>query len=327
MRQEITVDRIAPKNLQPEDVPLFEGAFSVKFERLHPTQVSHCWVLQDTVFSPGEVKFYSAYTHISNLGPPQFAKRIVYCALKSWRKVSQGTWVTDEWSSNFFHWTTDCLPRIWEGMDLDKDSPILLPESYRNLPYVIQSLEMVGAKVEFFKVSENLHVDRLILTARTATFPNFHVELTRRTREFFRKFQSSIVADKVVYISRKLAPKRKAHNELEVELMLRKRGVEIVYAEQLTFKQQVELMGQTRFLICLHGAALTNMVFLPESAEVLELRNIGDSKTQCYFNLASALNLNYYYTLNPGDNQDTIMTNFTIDVTALSQQLDSLGIY
>ncbi len=321
MRQEITVQRTLPVNLEAKDYRLFESALSVTFERLFPVHLKHVWIIQDTVFSPGELKFYSSHSHIAELGPLQFAKRAALCCTKAWRKIPKGTWVIDEWSANYFHWMTDCLPRIWEGIERDPSSPIILPEAFRSLSYVTQSLDLLNIKVEFFKSRENLKVDTLILTARTATFPNFNVPLTQKTREKLSS-QTEKIPWKNVYVSRKLAPKRKAHNELEVELMLRKRGFEIVYAEQLSVKQQIDLMEETKLMVCLHGAALTNILFLKKKAKVLELRNIGDSKTQCYFNLASALELQYYYTLNKGDHMDTIMTDFTIDLDALQSVLD-----
>lgn len=293
----------------------------VAFERIFPVHLKNIWILQDSVFSPGEFKFYASHTHIAGLGPLQFAKRAALCCTKGWRKVPKGIWVIDEWSANYFHWMTDCLPRIWEGRERDPEAPIILPESFRSLDFVTQSLDLLKIPVAFFKSRENLQVDTLILTARTATFPNFNPPLAQITR---KNLAISALKEpwKKVYISRKLAPKRKAHNELEVELMLRKRGFEITYAEQLSVKQQIQLMSETALLVCLHGAALTNMLFMKEGMKVLELRNIGDSVTQCYFNLASALQLSYYYTLNQGDHRDTILTDFTIDLSALEQVLD-----
>ena len=96
-----------------------------------------------------------------------------------------------------------------------------------------------------------------------------------------------------------------------------KHGFEIVYTEKLSLKDQISLMCETKTLVSLHGAALTNMIFLPENSEVIELRNHGDSKTNCYFNLANALGLKYYYTLNKGNCADSITTDFTIDLKAL----------
>lgn len=266
------------------------------------------------------MKFYSSHTHIANLGPLQFAKRLAYCAPKSWKKIPLGMWILDEWSANYFHWMTDCLPRLWEGLEREPGCPVILPESFRSLPYVTQSLELIGAKVLFFKASQNLHVERLILTARTATFPNFLPELAQKTRNKLSLTPATKPWRKV-YVSRKLTPKRKAHNDAEVEILLQKKGVEIVYAEKLSLTQQIQLMSETKLLVCLHGAALTNMLFLPPSSKVLEFRNQGDSVTQCYFNLASALGLPYYYTLNQADGKDSIMSDFTIDLGALTRAI------
>lgn len=323
MRQEITVKRTLPVNLDPKDIKLFDSSLTVTFERLFPVYLKNVWIIQDTVFSPGELKFYTSHSHIADLGPLQFAKRALLCSTKAWRKIPKGIWVTDEWSANFFHWMTDCLPRIWEGIERDASFPIILPDAYRSLEYVTQSLNLLKIKVEFFKSRENLRIETLILTARTATFPNFNPPLTQKTREKFA-VSTAKTPWKKVYVSRKHATKRKAHNELEVELMLRKKGFDIVYAEQLSIKEQAKLMGNTMLLVCLHGAALTNMLFLKENMRVLELRNIGDTRTNCYFNLASALDLRYYYTLNKGDHRDTIMTDFKIDLIALETVIDQI---
>ncbi|WP_169719284.1 glycosyltransferase family 61 protein [Algoriphagus mannitolivorans] len=323
MRQEITVQRKLPVNLDPKDLPLFNNSIKASFERQHPVFIKNAWILQDTVFSPGEFKFYAHLTHIAKLGPIQFAKRAAYCATKSWKKIPKGMWVIDEWSPNYFHWIADCLPRIWEGLEKDPECPLILPESYKSLSFVTQSLDLLGLRVIYYKSNVNLQVDLLILTAKTAPFPHFHVERTLNTRERLAK---TILKEpwRKVYISRSLALKRKAHNEPDVEVLLKKRGYEIYHAERLNFVQQIQLMAETQVLVSLHGAALTNMIFLPKTSKVLELRNAGDSLTQCYFNLASVLGLPYYYTLNQGDSANTIITEFTINIEALQMALDEI---
>lgn len=295
----------------------------VTFQRLNPVSLKNVWILEDTVFDPANLSFHSSRTHNAKLGPIQFAKRMVYCLPKTWRKIPKAIWVTDEWSANYFHWMTDCLPRIWEGIEMAPDSPILLPQSFENLRYVTDSLKLEGLEVIFFAKNENLKITELTLTARTATFPNFFEPLARKTRERL-SIHPTQTPWKKVYISRKLAPKRKAHNEEQVERFLLEKGFEIVYAEKLSLLEQIILMSETSLLACLHGAALTNMLFLPKTAKVLELRNAGDAITQCYFNLASALDLPYFYTLNSGDSKDTIMTDFTIDLEALSKALSEI---
>jgi capsular polysaccharide biosynthesis protein len=323
LTQEITVKRTPPVNLKPGDEELFSGSLEVTFQRLNPITLRNVWILEDTVFDPANLSFHSSRTHNAKLGPVQFAKRMVYCLPKTWRKIPKVIWVTDEWSANYFHWMTDCLPRIWEGIELAPDAPVLLPQSFENLRFVTDSLKLAGLEVIFFGKNENLKIAELILTARTATFPNFLEPLAKKTRE---RLSIHPVQNpwKKVYISRKLAPKRKAHNEEQVERFIQEKGFEIVYAEKLSLSEQIQLMAETKLLVCLHGAALTNMLFLPKTSKVLELRNAGDAITQCYFNLASALGVDYFYTLNIGDSQDTIMTDFTIDLEALSSALSEI---
>lgn len=323
MREEINIKRALPVNLDPEELPLFQAALDVSFERLHPVHLKNVWVLQDTVFAPGEFKFYASHTHVETLGPLQLAKRAINCAPKSWRKIPKGIWVLDEWSANYFHWMTDCLPRIWEGLEREPNAPILLPYSYQSLAFVSDSLKLIGAKALFFKSNQNLQVSTLILTARTASFPNFNLKLTQKTREKLN-IKTPSEPWRKVYISSNLTEKRKAHNESEVQLILEKRGFEIIYIERLNLGQQIQLMGESKILVSLHGAAWTNMLFLAPNSKVLELRNLNDDTTQSCFNLADALGLPYYYTLNKDERSDTKMTDFTVNLDALTTALDRM---
>ena len=225
MTQNITVKRTLPANLNPKDEALFSESMEVTFQRLNPVSLKNVWILEDTVFDPTKLAFNSSRTHITKLGPVQFAKRIAYCLPKTWRKIPKAIWVTDEWSANYFHWMTDCLPRIWEGIEMAPNSPILLPRSFENLRYVTDSLKLAGLEVIFFAKNENLKIAELTLTARTATFPNFLEPLAKKTRERL-SINPTRNPWKKVYISRKLAPKRKAHNEEQVESYLKEKGFE-----------------------------------------------------------------------------------------------------
>jgi capsular polysaccharide biosynthesis protein len=63
-----------------------------------------------------------------------------------------------------------------------------------------------------------------------------------------------------------------------VDLLLSKgRGllVKVGYLEYLTFVEQVSLMARTAVLVAVHGAGLTNSIFLPPGAAVLEISPFG----------------------------------------------------
>jgi len=321
--EEIYVKRNPPLNLRPEDEKLFAGDYTCRF-KMHPIlHLEKSFILQDTVFSPSHMSFYTSHTHVNSLGVLPVGKRVASCMLKKWRKIPHAIWIKDEWSANYFHWITDCLPRLWIGINTGISDRVILHDSYRHLPYVTESLELLKIKPTFYQSNENVYVENLVLTPRTATFPNFHEELTLLTHEKL-SLKSKKEPYRKIYISRKFAPKRKTHNEVDVELLMIKHGFEIVYTEKLSLKNQISLMSETKTLVSLHGAALTNMVFLPKNSQVIELRNHGDSKTNCYFNLANALDIKYYYTLNQGDSPDSITTDFTLDLEALEHVICQL---
>ncbi|WP_026956365.1 glycosyltransferase family 61 protein [Algoriphagus vanfongensis] len=323
MVETIEVTRVFPENMTPDHQPLFENSLSATFTKLPEWVLEDVFVLQDTVFSPKELSFFADHTHVNGLGILPLGKRVVNCALKKWRSVDHAIWIKDEWSANYFHWMTDCLPRIWSGLEKGVSDRVLLHQSYKMLPYVQQSLKLIGIKPIYYASDENLKVKKLVLTSRTAEFPHFNIPWTLKTRDKLALLNGK-APHKKVYISRSLAPKRKVLNELEVELLLRKRGFEILHAEKLSVKQQIELMAQTKLFVSLHGAALTNMLFMHPGQSVLEFRNQGDDVTQCYFNLANALGLRYYYTLNQGSEKNTILADFTVDLEALEETLDQI---
>jgi capsular polysaccharide biosynthesis protein len=156
---------------------------------------------------------------------------------------------------------SDCLPRIWKTIEASPAAKILLHETFQYMGFVTQSLALLNIQPTYFFSRENLFVEKLILTSRTANFPNFNEPPTRLTREKLAPKVSNIPFRRV-YISRKLADKRKAHNELAVELLMRKHGFEIVHPENISLKAKIELMAETQILVSLHGAALTNMLFM-----------------------------------------------------------------
>ena len=290
MVQEITVQRTLPENLRHEDLWMFNPALKTTFYTLLPINLKDAAILQDTVFVPGERKFYASFTHVNSLGFLPLAKRVAHCAMKSWRTIPDGIWIKDEWSANYFHWMTDCLPRLWLGLQEGKSDKVILMESFKNLPYVTQCLDLLGIQPVYFKSGENLWVKNLVLTGRTSNFANFNLPLTHLTREKLA-VKLAGTAFRKIYVSRSLASKRKVHNELEVELLARKKGYEIIFMEKMSLKEQINLMAETKIMVSLHGAALTNMLFMQEGQTVVELRNQNDNITNCYFNLASALGI------------------------------------
>jgi capsular polysaccharide biosynthesis protein len=73
-----------------------------------------------------------------------------------------------------------------------------------------------------------------------------------------------------------------------------------------------------------HGAGLANMLFLSEKSSVFELRKFGDSHSNCYFILASALDLKYYYQACQAENpaEDAGLADVFVDLKLFKRNLE-----
>ena len=126
-----------------------------------------------------------------------------------------------------------------------------------------------------------------------------------------------------IYISRSKAQKRRLINEDEIISFLVENHFTIINMEDYSFNEQIEFLSKADILVSIHGAALTNMLWMPRGSKILEIRLKNDFVNNCYFSLASSLELEYYYFLaNPNDiNKSTQLTDFIIDTHNFKEQL------
>lgn len=208
-------------------------------------------------------------------------------------------WVTDYWSTSYFHWLTDALTRLFVVRDQLKDRTLTLPAGYETRDFVTTSLQAFGASnVDFISRTEALECDSLVMATHTAPPGHFHDQAISAVRDVLlsafgdNTYQGS---GERLYISRKRADKRRIANEPQLSAVLESHGFQTIYAEDLSFEQQVKTCSRARYMVSNHGAGLTNALFMKEGANVLELRHQWDRNRNCFFVMSSALNLNYFY--------------------------------
>ncbi len=313
--------RTQPRNLNILDMPLFEHEFSKKINATTLETVHHVEVVKDTVFKWSELKFYTEYTHVTKLTETDKLKR-VRLLLKPGGKADKGIWIIDNWSLAYFHWLTDALTRLIAAEKHLDDHIVFLPSWFDKNPYA-DSLRMLGVKVKFFDISRRIHVNEMVFPSHTAPTGNYNKEIINKLRTRF-SISNGINPTKKIYISRQRASRRKITNEAEVAMLVKTYGFEIHFFEDYNFQEQVRLMNQASHLIGLHGAGLTNMLFMPKNGKVLELRNRNDAHNNCFFSLASDLEHNYYYQLNEGNTIDTHVVDITVNIENLANAIDQM---
>ena len=239
-------------------------------------------------------------------------------------------WVTDDWSAGYFHWLTDALTRLFVVRNRLDDFVLLLPWDYEARDFVQSSLRCFGVKaVEFIGQNEVRRCRKVFMPTHTAPSGHYNEEIIRGVRSHLLQAYGDAAyrgEGERIYISRDRARKRRIINEEAVVDILAAFGFQTIYAEDLSFEQQVKICSRARYLVSNHGAGLTNMLFMPQGAAVLELRHHTDRINNCYFTLSSALDLNYFYqTCQSGNtDQDPHSADLVVDPKALKENLSLL---
>jgi capsular polysaccharide biosynthesis protein len=296
--------RNLPVNLKPEHLSMFDQ----ELEQVIPS--SQLLIMRDVFASSEGLLFKSGRILPESFAAPfqldswKTRSRVKFLAnnylFKGTRTLERGgVWIVDNWSQGYYHWLADTLPRLFSIRDRMSNLTLLVPERLRKLEFVTASLRAFNLpSVEFIGAHERVSCPRLIVPMHTAPSGHHNDEVIQGIRSLMVDFygeRAMSTANNRIYISRRLAPKRKIINESEVAETVARYGFQCVDAEGLTFAQQVQLFSTARHLVSNHGAGLTNMMFMPSGGSVLELRHSTDRSYNCYFNLASALDHKYFY--------------------------------
>jgi capsular polysaccharide biosynthesis protein len=129
-----------------------------------------------------------------------------------------------------------------------------------------------------------------------------------------------------VFISRARARIRRLVNEEEIAPALARAGFEAVHMEDLSFEEQIRLMGETKVLLAPHGAGLTNMMFCPPGTHVVEIADTSYPNPNFYA-LACAMGLHYWLVrarLLPGEGRHRLDRDLEVDPAGVADVIAAL---
>ncbi len=209
--------------------------------------------------------------------------------------------ITDEWTSNYYHWHVIALERlvVLQDAGLLKNSLLFLPKKYQNYGMVIPSLKAFGItedQIVFLRRKSNIKVEEVSLVS----VPQHHTEVFRKVYHNLQNSIDQIAAKDLVfgdkiYISREGQYSRYAENESDVVALLERYGFKKIRAEKFSYTEQVAILSKTKYLISPHGAGLTNMMFMKKGGYVIELTTKSKSVKPVtdYYKMADIIGMNY----------------------------------
>lgn len=230
------------------------------------------------------------------------------------------------WSAtNYYHWICDSLPRLLLLKEMHQSCTILLPSPIPE--YVKLTVEWFGFE-NILEISDDsiYKINYVIIPELTAGIAAQNELMMKQVRSILReKYNTTrnrglVLAKNAsrVYSSRRLAKFRKIVNGHDVIKLLEKYNFSIIDFDKCSFLEQIEIMSKADFLIGVHGANLTNMMFMKNESSIIEIMN-EELFNPCYYHLSSSLNMNYNYLFCQPKHKSTNNNNddLFVDLSAL----------
>lgn len=216
------------------------------------------------------------------------------------------------WHFNYHHWLVECLPRLRCALETPElaGCPVIVPADLA--PFQRASLDLLGIAEE-----RRLPFDEGDWQLETLVFPsigNFSPPELRWVRERLvgglmggrsvtpgapaPRTGRSTPAPARLYVSRADATTRRLLNEAEIVAALEPLGFEALTLTGMPLAEQIRRFARAEAIIGPHGSGLTNLLFAPRQAAVVELMP-ADQVNHCFWLLANGLGQRYAFLSGP----------------------------
>ena len=339
-----TVERILPKNFKKNDLDVFKHEINRKFKSIFIIQRKNIYIKNYKFYFLNYLQFGSKFWRMGELKLMQkikeFLKNLLLLIDRNGEEkqsvvIEEASWVINEKSHNYFHWYCDVLQRLEYLIEfnLSKNKnikPVLLSENYLNKNYIQPVLNDFDIPHMYLDSNKIYKIKNLDITSHAAPSGNYDPRIINKISEKFKlKYLETSLSDGVksynrTWISRSSAGKRRIKNMDEISETLKKFKFDIVDFQDMNIKDQVNIVNNSDVLGGVHGAGLTNMLFLEKNMSVIEIRGSGDKSNNCFFSLASELSLDYYYFLANVKDNNFYSSDYYIEPESFYKFLSSI---
>lgn len=324
----VRIERDLPTNLNDEDLHDFIGhdvyqTCDSVLRHFPWAQVSSASLIYKNLVVDSESLF--SRRHHKYYQTRHLAKKLLLANKVTLDSTKNYLLATDQESGGHFHWLTEVLPRLWQIREQAHQFVLLLPD----IPYIrsigIESIGMLGFDFkdivwmrddQFFKVPNLFHISKVAQSGK------MHDGMMKELRQDFTS--GTLNASRKIYISRADATRRKVLNDEDLTEMLMGHGFEVFTGDRISLKQQIELFSECGIIIGIHGAGLSNCLFMPPGT-VVELKK--KEPTYAYWHLAGSLGHKYYYYNGiPDSDRSLIGTGCNLTIAVRDFEKNILGL-
>ena len=178
--------------------------------------------------------------------------------------------------NNYGHWLLRCVLKfaLLERAGVPDTLPLLV---HRNLiPFqtdLLDILRVPRARMLEMPRGTVIRCRELIVPVLLRNHSRMRIGIDWLRGKVAPFMESADRADDLLYVSRRDSRNHALVNEAELEDALRQRGFRIVTLTGMSFIEQVRTFSAARLIVSPMGAGLTNLMFAPLHAAVLEITN------------------------------------------------------
>lgn len=198
-------------------------------------------------------------------------------------------WIWESWYSNYYHWLIRHLPKLLVARDRNWLGQTVVPPTLMPTPFMLESAAAIG--VDLLACPRMTAVRLEARQTRVMHYPDLSPALLHALADAVGH-KRPLTPSRRIYLSRRKAPRRRLQNEGALLERLHACRFEEVILEDLTFLEQVKVLGDASVVVGVHGAGLANIAFCHPSAVVIEIADSSFPNPD-YYDLASALGLRY----------------------------------
>ncbi|MBN2084365.1 MAG: glycosyltransferase family 61 protein [Anaerolineales bacterium] len=285
-----------PRTIESSIPPVFDSYRRVRYPELSVTCIRRGRVAtsEGTVISPDD-RVFDQFAH--QWGDPVWKNKVFELPGLGRLENRDGRWVTlivPASGINVGHWLMDGILRlsVLEAAGLAGDAKIIVPDTR---PKYTQPVEALGYGPDRYGGLREGHweVEQLLVPSYLSA-PGFIRPWGGRWLRERLGVEEKPPGSRRLWISRNRARYRRLQNEEEILALLSREGFEKVELEGLTFLEQVDILSQANAVAGPHGAGMTNLLFAPHGARVLELFP-PEFVNPVFYSMANSQDQEYYY--------------------------------
>lgn len=198
------------------------------------------------------------------------------------------------WGSSYGHWLYEEVPRLFNALPhLPKNTRFLVPDPLEK--WKLESLLALGIgrnRLMPVKHYYAVHCERLWYATELGSMVTngSSPDVCSQVRDIYRNYAASVSLDATqdegatkIFISRANVAKNRIVNEEDLLSCLNELGFSIVSPEKYSFTEQAKMFRSAQVVIGSFGAALTNIIYAPPGAILVDLQDYSRACPRMWF--------------------------------------------